>query len=112
MLNVKGVCSITKINEVSAKCLSATLYFGTKDQNDEWENHFFNSMIVGDAVTHIIQHGIKNKDKVEIEGILKTRTYEYKGVNRIDTQLIIFSVKKYEKKEGASDEKGKSKFDR
>jgi hypothetical protein len=95
MLNINGLVKITKIEDMEgSKCSKATIYFGTtkgKDAiNQEWENSFFNAVLVGKAFELI--PSVAEKDSIFItSGLVKNVAYEDKqGNKRNYLSLTIF----------------------
>lgn len=92
MLNITGLVKITKIEDMSDKASKATIYFGTKKgkDSDEWENSFFNAVLVGKAFEKVAS--VAEKDSIFItSGLVKNVSYEDKQKkNRQYLSLTIF----------------------
>ena len=93
MLNIKGLVKITKFEVLSEKSVKATVYFGTKKNGkdgEEWENSFFNAVLVGEAVEK--SYEVQEKDSIYVtKGIVKNVSYTAKdGSNRSYLSLTIF----------------------
>jgi single-stranded DNA-binding protein len=115
MLNINGVAKVCKLNEVTGKLISGTLYYGTKNKNGDWDNHFFNAKFVGKAIEGLLTIPIKNKDEINIKtGILTTRTWKDKnGNDRTTTEITVFELEKNVREDKPSDNKdNKSKFNK
>jgi single-stranded DNA-binding protein len=94
MVNVNGICKVTKLKDSrSGKSITGTMYWGTKKKDsDNWDNHFFNCVLVGKANTKAIDVNLLDKDKIEItSAILQSRPYQDKDGNaKISYEVIIF----------------------
>lgn len=95
MLNIEGLVKITKFEDLSEKSVKATIYFGTKRKNtkskdDEWENSFFNAVLVGKAVDKSME--LEEKQSIYItSGLVKNVSYQDKeGKNRSYLSVTIF----------------------
>jgi hypothetical protein len=79
MLNIDGLVKITKIEDMSDKASKACIYFGNKKSkdSDEYENSFFNAVLVGDAFKKVAN--VEDKTKIYVtKGIVKNVPYEGK----------------------------------
>jgi hypothetical protein len=93
MLNINGLVRITKFETMEGnKSTKACVYFGTKKgkNSEEFENSFFNAVLVGKA--HDKSFDVGEKDKIFItEGIVKNVSYEDKqGNKRSYLSLTVF----------------------
>jgi len=100
MLNIDGLVKITKIEDMEgSKCSKACIYFGTKKGKDseEWENSFFNAMLVGEAFKKVAD--IEDKTQIYItKGLVKNVSYKGKdGKSRSYLSLTIFDFTADEK---------------
>lgn len=93
MLNINGLVRITKIEDMQGgKCSKATIYFGTQKGKDsgEWENSFFNAVLVGKAFEKVVT--VAEKDPIFItSGLVKNVSYTDKeNKNRSYLSLTVF----------------------
>lgn len=49
MLNVTGICKVTKNIEDFQKCTVASLYWSEKDQQENWDTFYVEAVFVGEA---------------------------------------------------------------
>lgn len=91
MLNIQGFAKVTKI-EREAKFTKATLYYGRKRQDGEYDNTFINAIFVGNA--HESLGKVENKQEIYIDnGILENIAYvDKEGKNRQFLKLTVFDA--------------------
>ena len=100
MLNITGLVKVTKFEDMSEKAVKACVYFGTKKGKDseEWENSFFNAVLVGSAIEKLGY--VEEKDSIFItSGLVKNVSYEDKqGKPRNYLSLTVFDFEYEEDK--------------
>jgi len=103
MLNINGLVRITKFEDLSDKAVKACVYFGTKKKDGknkeyEWENSFFNAVVVGKAMEKLGE--IDEKTTIFItSGLVKNPSYKDKeGKPRSYLSLTIFDFEYDEEK--------------
>lgn len=93
-MNINGKVRITNIKEISKKLSVGTIYISTQMEEEKWSTSFIKCKVVGKALENLKKERIRDKDKIEVEGFLTSKTFQdRKGIEITDLEAVITNLK-------------------